>query len=147
MRESTASPRPAIEVGSAFAHDTGAVADRIAFARLRRGDGIAVRVRDLGGVANAVVALVRGDVQLAAMPYSTAIRAVGERARLHVVLGQNMASELMLVGRAGIESVDDLGGRSVAYDGPGLDGDTLVLQALGHAGVPRASVRLRALGG
>src|SRR5919202_1804572 len=145
MRESTASPRPAIEVGSAFAHDTGAVADRIAFARLRRGDGIAVRVRDLGGVANAVVALVRGDVQLAAMPYSTAIRATEEGAHVRIVLGRTMASDDMLVARPGIVAVEELRGRRVTFDERGLAGDTLVRDALARARVPSRDVKLSAL--
>src|SRR5919199_518395 len=145
MRESTASPRPAIEVGSAFAHDTGAVADRIAFARLRRGDGIAVRFRDLGGVANAVVALVRGDVQLAAMPYSTAIRATEEGPHVRVVLGRTIAPDDLLVARPGMASVEELRGRRVTFDDRGLDGETLVRDALDRAGVPSPQVKLTAL--
>jgi ABC-type nitrate/sulfonate/bicarbonate transport system substrate-binding protein len=144
-RESTVSPRPAIAVGSAFANDAGAVADRIVFARLRRGEGISVRVRDLGGVANAVVALVRGDVQLAAMPYSTAIRATEEGAHIRVVLGRTMASDDMLVARPGIESVEELRGRRVTFDERGLDGETLVRDALDRAGVPNPDVKLSAL--
>jgi NitT/TauT family transport system substrate-binding protein len=144
--ESTVSSRPTIEVGYAFGHDPGAVADRIAFARLRRHDGIAVHIRDLGGVANAVVALVRGDVQLATMPYSTAIRATEEGAHLRVVLGQNMAPDAMLVARSGITSAEELRGRRVAFDERGLDGETLVRVALARSGVPTSNVKLSALG-
>jgi NitT/TauT family transport system substrate-binding protein len=141
-RESTASPRPTIEAGSAFADDAAAVADRIAFARLRRDDGIAVRVRDLGGVANAVVALVRGDVQLATMPYSTATRATEEGAHLRVVLGQNMASDAMLVGRPGITSAAELRGRPVTLDERGLDSETLLRAALERDGLTISDVKL-----
>jgi ABC-type nitrate/sulfonate/bicarbonate transport system substrate-binding protein len=144
-RGSTASTRPTIEVGSAFDRDAGAVADRIAFARLRRDDGIAVRVRDLGGVANAVVALVRGEVQLATMPYSTAIRATEEGAHLRVVLGQTMAPDDLLVARPAITSVEELRGRRVTFDERGLDGDTLVREALARAGLPSRDVKLGAL--
>jgi ABC-type nitrate/sulfonate/bicarbonate transport system substrate-binding protein len=135
---------PAIEVGYPFAYDAGDVADRMGFARLRR-QGIAVHVRELGGVANAVVALVRGDVQLAVMPYSTAIRAADEGARLRVVLGQNMASDFVLVARRGIGSVEALRGRRVVYDSRGLDGDTLVRVVLARAGVRSSDVKLSAL--
>jgi ABC-type nitrate/sulfonate/bicarbonate transport system substrate-binding protein len=133
-------------VGYAFGADAGDVGDRIAFDRLERRSGIRVRIRELGGVANAVVAVVRGDVQLATMPYSTAIRAADEGAHLRVVLGANMASDLMLVARSGLDSVEDLRGRRVAFDAPGLDGETLVGQALGQAGMPKTAVKLSALG-
>ena len=135
---------PRVEVGYPFAYDAGDVADRMGFARLRR-QGIAVHVRELGGVANAVVALVRGDVQLAAVPYSTAIRAADEGARVRVVLGQNMASDFVLVARPGIGSVEALRGRRVVYDATGLDGDTLVRVALARAGIPSSEVKLSAL--
>ena len=145
-RQGGGTRRPALQVGYAFAYDAGDVADRIAFARLRRRSGIAVRIRYLGGVADAVVALVRGDVQLATMPYSTAIRAVDEGAHLRVVLGANMASDFLLVARPGTESVEALRGRRVGYDQPGLDGETLVREALARAGVPISDVKLSALG-
>lgn len=143
-RSSTAPPT--VEVGYAFASGTGDVADRIAFAHLERRSRIRFRVRELGGVANAVVALLRGDVQLARMPYSTAVGAVGERAALHVVLGADMASDLVLVGRDGITDVSELRGGKIADDGPGLDGETLALLALTRAGVPRTAVRLTPFG-
>jgi ABC-type nitrate/sulfonate/bicarbonate transport system substrate-binding protein len=138
--------RPGLQVGYAFAYDAGDVADRIAFARLRRRSGIATRIRELGGVGNTVVALVRGEVQLATVPYSTAIRAVDEGAHLRVVLGANMASDFVLVARPGIDSVEALRGRRVGYDQPGLDGETLVREALARAGVPTSDVKLSALG-
>src|SRR5439155_13920286 len=122
--------RPALEVGYAFGYGAGDVADRIAFARLRRQSGIAIRIRELGGVANAVVALVRGNVQLATMPYPTAIRAAEEKAHLRIILGATMAPEFLLVGRPGIHSVEELKGRRVVFDEPGLDGETLVHEAL-----------------
>jgi ABC-type nitrate/sulfonate/bicarbonate transport system substrate-binding protein len=141
-RGSTPAVRPAIKVGYAFGNDAGAVADRIAVARLRRDDGIAVHVRNLDGVANAVVALVRGDVQLATMPYSTATRATEEGAHLRVVLGQNMASEAMLVARPGITSAEELRGRPVTLDERGLDSETLVREALGRDGLKVSDVKL-----
>jgi ABC-type nitrate/sulfonate/bicarbonate transport system substrate-binding protein len=143
-RPRTSSPQPAVEVGYPFPYDASDVADRLAFAGLRR-KGIAVHVRELGGVANAVVALVRGDVQLATVPYSTAIRAADEGAHVRVVLGQNMASDFLLVARPGIDSVAALRGRRVAFDARGLDGDTLVRVALARAGVRSADVKLSQL--
>jgi ABC-type nitrate/sulfonate/bicarbonate transport system substrate-binding protein len=143
-RARTTAPQPAVEVGYPAPYDAGDVADRLAFAGLHR-KGIAVHVRELEGVANAVVALVRGDVQLAAVPYSTAIRAVDEGAHVRVVLGQRMASDFVLVARPGIDSVAALRGRRVALDATGLDGDTLVRVALGRAGVPSAQVKLSQL--
>jgi ABC-type nitrate/sulfonate/bicarbonate transport system substrate-binding protein len=143
-RARTSPPQPAVEVGYPFQYDASDVADRIAFAGLRR-KGIAVHVRELGGVANVVVALVRGDVQLATVPYSTAIRAADEGAHVRVVLGQNMVSDFVLVARPGIDSVAALRGRRVAFDAQGLDGDTLVRVALARAGLPSADVKLSAL--
>jgi ABC-type nitrate/sulfonate/bicarbonate transport system substrate-binding protein len=137
--------RPSLEVGYAFGFDAGDVADRIGFVRLRR-SGIRIRIREFGGVADTVVALVRGNVQLATVPYSTAIRAVDEGAHLRVVLGADMASDFVLVGRPGIDSVEELRGRRVAYDAVGLDGETLVHEALARADVPISDVKLSALG-
>jgi ABC-type nitrate/sulfonate/bicarbonate transport system substrate-binding protein len=131
---------PRVDVG-AFAYDAGDVGDRIAFARLRKSTGIELPIRDLGGVANAVVALVRGDVQLATMPYSTAIRAVDEGAHLRVVLGANMAPELMLVGRGDIGSPGRVG-----VDVLGFDAEALVRRVLATEGVPLSQVSLVALG-
>src|SRR5207244_10489372 len=91
------------------------------------------------------VALVRGDVQLATMPYSTAIRAADEGAHLRVVLGRSMASDFVLVARRGIGSVGALRGRRVVFDEPGLDGETLVRVALARAGVPSSDVKLSVL--
>ena len=141
---STTSTRPAIKVGYAFSHDPRAVADGLGFARLRR-DGIAVQVLDLGGVANAVVALVRGDVQLEAMPYSTAIRATEEGAHLRVVLGQSMASDALLVVRPGITSVEELRGKRITVEERGLDGESLVRETLARADMPSADVKLSVL--
>jgi ABC-type nitrate/sulfonate/bicarbonate transport system substrate-binding protein len=138
--------RPALEVGYPFAYGAADVADRIAFARLRRRTGIAIRIRELGGVGNTVVALVRGEVQLATVPYSTAIRAVDEGAHVRVVLGANMASDFVLVARPGIESVAALRGRRIGYDQPGLDGETLVREALARANLPVSDVKLSPLG-
>ena len=144
-RARTTSPlRPAVEVGYPFPYDASDVADRLAFAGLRR-KGIAVHVRELGGVANVLVALVRGDVQLATVPYSTAIRAADEGAHVRVVLGHNMVSDFVLVARPGFDSVAALRGRRVAFDAQGLDGDTLVRVALARAGLPSADVKLSAL--
>lgn len=140
-RARTSLPQPPVEVGYPFPYDAGDVADRLAFAGLRR-KGIALHVRELGGVANAVVALVRGDVQLASVPYSTAIRAADEGARLRVVLGRNMVSDYVLVARPGIDSVAALRGRRVAFDAHGLDGDTLVRVTLARADVPGVEVKL-----
>jgi ABC-type nitrate/sulfonate/bicarbonate transport system substrate-binding protein len=140
-RARTSSPQPAVEVGYPLPYDASDVADRLAFAGLRR-KGIALHVQELGGVANAVVALVRGDVQLATVPYATAIRAADEGAHLRVVLGQNMVSDAVLVARPGIDSVAALRGRRVAFDAHGLDGDTLVGVALARADVPEADVKL-----
>ena len=143
-RARTSSAEPAVEIGYPFPYDASGVADRLAFAGLRR-KGIAVRVRELGGVANAVVALVRGDVQLATVPYSTAIRAVDEGAHVRVVLGRKMVSDFVLVARPGIDSVAALHGRRVVFDARGLDGDTLVRVALARASVPSADVKLSQL--
>ena len=144
-RHTASPPRPSVEVGYSFAYAAGDVADRIAFERLRRRAGIAIHIRNLGGVAQAVVALVRGDVQLATMPYSTAIRASEEGAHLRVVLGANIASDFVLVGGPGIDSVGALRGRRVAFDEPGLDGQTLLQVALARAGLAGSAVKSSAI--
>ena len=141
----TGSRRPVLDVGYAFAYDAGDVGDRVAFARLRSRTGIQLRVRELGSVANAVVALVRGDVQMATMPYSTAIRAADEGAHLRVVLGAKMVPELVLAGRGDVASIGELRGRRVAFDALGTDGETLVRRALARDGVPAAGVTLTPL--
>src|ERR671923_16768 len=98
----------------------------------------------LAGVAAASMAAGQGPAAL--LPYSTAIRAADEGARLRVVLGANMASDFVLAARPGIDSVEALRGRRVGYDQPGLDGETLVREALARAEVPTSDVKLSALG-
>jgi ABC-type nitrate/sulfonate/bicarbonate transport system substrate-binding protein len=145
-KSSRGKPRTVVDVGYAFGFDSGDVGDRVAFSRLERGSRLSFRFKDLGGAPNAVVALVRGDVQLATMPYSTAIRAITAGAKVRAVVGQNIESEFLLVGGPGIRNVAALRGRRVAFDKPGLDGETLVNETLGKAKVPRSAVELSALG-
>jgi ABC-type nitrate/sulfonate/bicarbonate transport system substrate-binding protein len=137
--------RPRVDVGYAFAYDAGDVGDQVAFARLRRRTAIEFRIRELGSVANAVVALVRGEVQLATVPYATAVRAAEEGAHLRVVLGANMSSELVLVGGGDVASVAELRRRRVAVEALGVDGEALVRRALARAGLSRSQVTLTAL--
>lgn len=131
----------AIKVGYAYGMDTGDIGDVLAFRELE-GRGIASELRDLGGNSEAIIGLTRGDVQLAQVQTAQMLNAIAAGAPVRAVLGQNMISEIVLVGRAGIERVEDLAGKTIAAGSVGGTGDTMVSEALRAASLTRDDVKV-----
>lgn len=130
-----------IMAGYAFGADVGDVGDVLAFRGLED-RGITVRSRDMGGTSEAIIGLTRGDVQLAQVTTAALQQAIAAGAPVKGVLGQNMVSEIVLVGGPGIETMDDLAGKTVSPSTPGGVGDTLITEALRAASMSRDDVNV-----
>lgn len=130
----------AITVGLAYGYDVGDIGDTLAFRELDR-RGVASERRDLGGNSEAVAGLVRGDVRLAQVNLAPLQSAIAEGAELKAVLGQNMFSEIVVVGGPGTRSMEDLRGKRVAVGSVGGSGDTLLTAALDANGMTRDDVK------
>lgn len=135
----------AIEVGYSFGFDAGDVADRIAFQRLERGGGPKVEMVDMGGSANALTALVRGEIDAAVVPYLAAVEAAASGTGIRIVLGANMAPEFLLVARPEIRGASDLAGKTVVHSGPGTVTSTLAEAVARRAGLGPGEVRFRTI--
>lgn len=129
----------AIDVGYAYGMDVGDIGDVLALQALEEG-GVASSPRDMGGNSQSVVALTRGDVQLAQVSTEELLSAIAAGAEVKAVLGQNMVSEIVLVGGPGIDRVQDLRGKTVAAGSPGGTGDNLLTAALEAAGMTRDDI-------
>lgn len=141
----TGQARESIEVGYSFGFDAGDVADRIAFRRLEEQGGPRAKLVDMGGVANAVTALVRDDVDIAVVPYPGAVEAAASGAGIRIVLGANMAAEFLLVARPEIGGPADLRGRTVVHSGPGSATKALAEAVVRQAGLGAGDVRFRVI--
>lgn len=137
--------REQIEVGYSFGFDAGDVADRIAFRRLEERGGPRAKLVDMGGAANAITALLRGEIDLANVPYLSAVDAVASGTGIRIVLGANMAPEFLLVARPEIAGPSDLRGKTVAHSGPGTVTSTLAEAVARGAGLGPGEVRFRAI--
>jgi ABC-type nitrate/sulfonate/bicarbonate transport system substrate-binding protein len=126
-----------LDIGYAYGADVGDVGDVLALRELERETGLSTDVRDLGGNEEAVVGLTRGDVELAQVGYRQFLDAVSAGAPIKAVLGQNMASETVLVGGPNVRSVRDLEGKQVSTGTVGGAGDSLITKALVAAGMSR----------
>jgi ABC-type nitrate/sulfonate/bicarbonate transport system substrate-binding protein len=131
-----------LDIGYAYGTDIGDVGDVLAFRALDRETGISTKVRDLGGNEEAVVGLTRGDVQMAQVGYRQFLDAVSAGAPIKAVLGQNMASETVLVGGPDAKKVRDLEGKEVSTGTVGGAGDSLITKALDAAGMSRGDAKV-----
>ena len=134
-----------IEVGYSFGFDAGDVADRIAFRRLEERGGPRAKLVDMGGAANAITALLRGEIDFANVPYLAAVDAVASGTGIRIVLGANMAPEFLLVARPEIAGPSDLSGKTVVHSGPGTVTSTLAEAVARRAGLGPGEVRFRAI--
>lgn len=143
--ETAAGAPESIEVGYSFGFDAGDVADRIAFRRLEEHGGPRAKLVDMGGPANAVTALVRGEIDAAVVPYLAAVEAAASGTGIRVVLGANMAPEFLLVARPEVGGPADLDGKTVVHSGPGTVTSTLAEGIARRAGLGPGDVRFRTI--
>ncbi len=129
----------ALDVGYAYGYDVGDVGDHLAFAKLED-EGITIRTRDMGGTSEAVVGLGRGDIDIAQVTYAQLLAAISAGAPIKAVLGQNMTSEIVLVGGPGVDSLGDLRGKRAAASTPGGVGDMTIRAALDKGGLSEDEV-------
>lgn len=139
------STRDSITIGYSFGFDAGDVADQVAFRRLQQRGGPRAKLLDMGGAANAITAVIRGDVDAAIVPYVGAVEAAASGTGIRLVLGANMAAEFLLVGRPEIRRAPDLRGKTVAHSGPGTVTGTFAEAVARRAGLGSDDVRFRVI--
>jgi len=133
--------RRSLDIGYAFGADVGDVGDVLALRDVEK-RGITVRTRDMGGPSEAVVGLTRGDVDIAQVPVAQLQDAISAGAPVKAVLGQNMTSEIVLVGGPGMTTMEDLAGKTVAASVAKGVGDSLITGALDAASMSRRDVKV-----
>lgn len=94
--EETAEP---LTIGRGYEHDAGTVGDRLAAASLQK-VGIKATIKVLGSPENAVVALKRGDIELAAPGLNPSLAAMQRGGNFKIVLVTGAGPELVLVAKA-----------------------------------------------
>jgi ABC-type nitrate/sulfonate/bicarbonate transport system substrate-binding protein len=139
-REQPAEPRT-LTLGYAFGFDVGDVGDRIALRRIGRRSGVAFRFREMGGPANALAAVSRGDIDMANVSYAALNAAIASGAPVHVVVASNAVPEYLLVAGSGVRTVAELRGKRIAHSGPGIDLESLIEPALAQAGLKLGDVK------
>jgi len=112
----TAKPT-SLRVGYGFELDAGGVGDRVAFQTLEQKTGIKAAYSVLGNPRNTIVALQRGDIDIAKPGFYSTVEAINQGAEMQIVLATGMVSELVLAG-VGVGSVADLAGKRIGYHLP-----------------------------
>lgn len=127
-----------LTVGYGYSFDAGDTADFIAFQRLQRDRGIDVTAKELGSPANAVVALQRGDIDVAYLRVLDIAKVVHEGANVRAILPANTVAEQLLVASKDVKGPSDLRGQRIGYSRPGSDSEALARFVLRRGGVSEA---------
>ena len=129
-----------LKVGYGFEIDTGSVGDRVAFDKLEDETGIKATFAVLGSPRNTIVALQRGDIQIAKPGFYEAVAAITAGAKMRIVLLTAMVSEFVLV--APTDSIADLRGKRVGVHGPGDESEIFAKIVLQRAGIPPSEQKI-----
>jgi ABC-type nitrate/sulfonate/bicarbonate transport system substrate-binding protein len=153
--EQTLASGSTLRVGYSFPFDSADLAGRLAFDRYARARHINVKLQQLAGAPNAVSSLRRGDIDLASLNLPDAIKAIGQGAKLHVILGSKMFPEYVFVATPGTTTARQLKGKSIAIQGHGSDTEAFTKLLLKRAGlslgdanitiIPNSTARVAAL--
>ncbi|MDQ5822114.1 MAG: ABC transporter substrate-binding protein [Actinomycetota bacterium] len=130
-----------LTIGYAFGFDVGDVGDRVALRRIERRTGLRFRFREMGGPANALAALARGDIDIANVTYGSLNSAIASGAAVHAVVPSNAVPEYLLVAGSSVRTVAGLRGKRIAHSGSGIDLESLVEPALAEAGIEPGDVK------
>jgi ABC-type nitrate/sulfonate/bicarbonate transport system substrate-binding protein len=139
-----AAGKRAIDVGYAFGFDVGDTGDRVAFDRLKRETGIRARFREMGGAANTVTGLLRGDIDIGNVTFPDAINAIERGADIKLVLGANMFVDFLLAARPGIDDLAELKGQRVVYGSRGPS-EAVAKVAVERSGLDEDEIELSSL--
>ncbi len=134
-----------LTVGYAFGFDVGDVGDRVALRRIAQRTGLRFTFREMGGPANALAAVTRGDIDVANVTYASLNAAIAGEAPVHAIAAANGVPEYLLVAGADVRTVADLRGRRIAHSGPNIDLESLIEPALVQAGLTPGDVRQSAI--
>jgi ABC-type nitrate/sulfonate/bicarbonate transport system substrate-binding protein len=122
----TAAPEPAapeaatsLRIAYASDLDPADIADQIGLGVLQEEHGIANTTTMLNEDSAVVAGLLRGDIDIGNLDLTAAIKAYQVGVPLKVLMPANMAVEFVLIGQPGIATVEDLGGKRVAFHAPG----------------------------
>ena len=102
-----------LRVGYSFPFDSADLAGRLALERYARARHINVKLQKLAGAPNALSSLRRGDIDLASLNIPDAIKAIGQGAKLHVILGSKMFPEYVFVAAPGIARAQQLKAKNI----------------------------------
>ena len=141
----TLAPGSTLRIGYSFPFDTADLAGRIAFERFGQQRHVKVRIVQLTGAPATVSALLRGDIDLASLNLPDAIKAIGQGARLHVILGSKMEPEYVYVARPGIAGVAQLKGRHIGIQGHGSDTEAFTKLLLQHGGLSLGDAQINTI--
>jgi ABC-type nitrate/sulfonate/bicarbonate transport system substrate-binding protein len=134
-----------LKIGYGFGADANDGADPIGFGILANRFGIHLKQVDFGSATDAIVALDRGDLQIANVGQSQAVPAIQAGAKIRLVLPSNALSEFALVARGGITTPGQLRGMTVLISSPQGSTASFVKQVISRGGVPLGSVRFPAI--
>lgn len=128
-----------LRIARGFDFDAGSVGDRVAAEVMRRSTGIKSRLSVLSSPRNTIIALERGDIDVAMPGINSTIQAIQQGAKMRAVLLTGMVSEDVLV--ASVPQVADLRGKRIGYHD---EGETKLLAEvlLARAGLKAADVEL-----
>jgi ABC-type nitrate/sulfonate/bicarbonate transport system substrate-binding protein len=138
----TLAPGSSLRVGYSFPFDSADLAGRIALDSYGQARRITITTQELGGAPNAVSALTHGQIDLASLNLPDAIRAIGQGARLQVILGSKMFPEYVYVATDGITRPAQLKGKRVGNQGPRSDIQAFTELLLGQAGLTLGDVHV-----
>jgi ABC-type nitrate/sulfonate/bicarbonate transport system substrate-binding protein len=134
-----------LRVGYSFPFDSADLAGRLALERYARARHIKVKLQQLGGAPNALSSLRRGDIDLASLNIPDAIKAIGQGAKLHVILGSKMFPEYVFVAAPGIARAQQLKGKRIGIQGHGSDTEAFTKLLLNQAGLSPSAAQINTI--
>jgi NitT/TauT family transport system substrate-binding protein len=116
----TSAPEQASSLRIAYASDLDPadIADQLGL-RALNDNGVASTTTMLNEDSAVVAALLRGDIDIGNLDLTAAIKAYQVGVPLQVIMPANMAVEFVLIGQPGIQTVEDMRGKRVAFHAPG----------------------------
>jgi ABC-type nitrate/sulfonate/bicarbonate transport system substrate-binding protein len=133
-----------IKVAYGYSFDTNDGADPLGFAILQRA-GITAKLQEMGSPDDAIIALAKGDVQLAKVSMEKAVPAIAAGAPIRLLLPADMLHDDLIVAAPGIKGVAALRGKTMLVSN--IHGSTYAFAhaLLVKAGIPDSAVTFAAV--
>jgi ABC-type nitrate/sulfonate/bicarbonate transport system substrate-binding protein len=133
-----------LRVGYGYDLDATGVGDRVAFDRVQEQTGIQVKHSVLGSPRNTIVALERGDIDIARPGLYSFLEAHAQGAKMRLIMVTGLESELVLVGK-GATTIDELRGKRIGYHLDNDETEIFVKLLLERAGLETKDAKLVSL--